>query len=197
VNETLKAALMSAAVSGLIGLMTFVAALWRLRHEQRRERERADETLTSDLVKERVDPYIAFMRSLESMSNTRLAHLSEEERRREAASFGDVFHRAIYGEVGLLATHETREVIVCARARCRGYAEGRCSYEDMLDAVWAIHQMLRSDLNLRQPRLTHAIERLRQDEMPEDKRAIEDLIRSMVHIRYEPVAGRASNAGTR
>jgi hypothetical protein len=179
INDTILAALISAIVTVVIGFVTFVTTtVWnsrKLRQELRRERERTEEAITSELIRQRIEPYVEFMRSLEPMSNTRMAQLPEEERRKEAASFSDLFHRAIYGEVCLLATHETREVIVCARARCRYYSEGKCGYDKMLNSIWAIHQMLRADLNLRQPKLAHAIERLQQ-QPAESNEAIADLI---------------------
>jgi hypothetical protein len=187
-NETVLAALISTGVSVAIALASYVTNLVStsrsLNLELGRDRERADESITAELVRQRIEPYAEFMRMLEPASNAHLGQLSEADRKKAVSGVAEVFHRAIYGKVGLLASHETREVIVYARSRCRRYSDGTCEYEEFLNAIWAIHQMVRADLNLRQPKLANTIERLRNKEMSEDTTQIVDLVNRITHNRW-------------
>ena len=77
-------------------------------------------------------------------------------------------------------------MLVLARARCRFYADGSCSYDKMFSTIWAVHQMLRADLSLRQPGLATAIDGLRRSDQPETNIDIDILIDTLKHIEWKP-----------
>ena len=65
-------------------------------HELRRDRERIEEGITAELIRQRVTHSVALMQALEPMSSLHMACRSEEEERRSAAAeAAAVIHRAI------------------------------------------------------------------------------------------------------
>jgi hypothetical protein len=183
VEASLSAVVVSGAVSFIVALATSLSSE---AFKHRRKRYRTEEALTVEMVRERLKPYTEFMRAMKPMSRTRLQRLSEDDRRKEVAAFVEVFNGSIYDSVGLVATHETREVILRTRARCRQYAEGRGAYDSMTKCVCALHHMLRADMGLRQPGLAHTIERLRhQGPLADNSEAVDKLIMGMNTINHE------------
>lgn len=86
----------------------------------------------------------------------------------------------------MLASTVAREAILCARRRCKAYAEGECDETNMRDAIWAVHQMLRSDLNHHQDLVTREFDRVRSKldrNMTED--VIQYLVAKMPHVQFE------------
>ena len=179
-----SAAVVAAFITGAVALMVAM-------HRSVTERERSDEQVSLKLLERRIDPYIDLMKQLAKVSNLSLDVLDHADQRAKALEVFNVLHHAIYGAVGVLASTVTRETILCARRRCKAYAEGKGSKKDMLDAVWAVHQMLRSDLNHHQDLVTREFDRVRAKldrNMTGD--VIEYLVANMPHVQFEDVPSR-------
>lgn len=176
-----------------VGVGVGLKALYDHWKEVRRDRNKTDESLSTALQEKRLKPYTELMKCLEKISNTHMRTLAPEQQRQVAREIAMVLHNAIYGEIGLLATTETREVILCARSQCAQFAAAQATYEEMRLAIWAIHQMLRADLNLHQHKVQRDIDRIRSGKgLPETQQEnIEKLIRDMPHIEWPTVAQRA------
>ena len=125
------------------------------------------------------------MRQLAKVSNLSLQDLDDAARRETALDVFNDLHNAIYGKIGVLASTATRETILCARKRCMAYSKDQCEYPDMLNAVWAVHQMLRSDLNHHQDRLTREFDRVRNKHGKNiTADVIEWIIAEMPHVQF-------------
>lgn len=177
------AAVLAAVVSGIVAILVTIGSSM---HRSRIERERSDEQVSLKLLERRIEPYTDLMKQLAKVSHLYLGDLDEEGRRAKALEVFNVLHSAIYGPVGVLASTVTRETILCARRRCKGYAERDCDERSMQNAIWAVHQMLRSDLNHHQDRVTREFDRVRSKldrNMTED--VIEYLVANMPHVQFE------------
>lgn len=179
----LVATVLGALMSGIVVLVVTIGTSM---HRSRTERERSDEQVSLKLLERRIEPYADLMKQLAKVSSLYFSDLDEAGRRAKALDVFNVLHGAIYGTVGVLAGTVTRETILCARRRCKAYANGECDEKDMLDAVWAVHQMLRSDLNHHQDRVTREFDRVRSKldrNMTED--VIEYLVANLPHVQFQ------------
>jgi hypothetical protein len=185
-DSTVMSSLISAFVGGAL------VAMVNHYYTRRRERERGDELLSAKFVDLRLAPYTELMKALAVVSTDRMRTVPPDRQRDIAAEVAALLHGAIYGAVGLVASTGTREVILCARSRCARFAAGDCPLDSMMDAVWAIHQMLRSDLNHRQDNVQREIDHIRASHqgMQAKQEAIERVIATMPHVRW-PRAGAA------
>lgn len=178
-DPSLLAALVSAAIT-IIGIgMAYVQ--WR-RDVQIKIEKLRDEVVV-ELIQQRVEPYSEFIKELEPMSTL---HQKELKRRPSLAlDFTRVFQGAIYGPVGLLASSDTRQILVYARWGCVLFSEGRISYDQWLKRIWAVHLAIRSDLGIIQPNWPSEIERLRRQIVAESSRSIAEQVESVEHLAYD------------
>ena len=174
------------ALTALIGVvLSFAGAVAATIHWKRdfdRRLQEAHEEVSKQLVSLRVEPYIKFIEQLEPLSRRWSGELAAN--RRKAREFAEIFHQASYGPVGVLASSDTRELIIAARAACLQYADMKIPLERLVGRVWAIHQALRSDLGLDQPNWPNEIERRRLRRIAGDAEAIDAIVNDAVHITY-------------
>jgi HAD superfamily hydrolase (TIGR01509 family) len=172
----------AAIVSAVITAVGVVAANLHWRRDFDARLQQVHEEVTKQLIGLRTEPYMKFMHQLEPMSRRRASELVTNRGR--ALEFAEVFQGAIYGPVGVLASNDTREIIVASRAGCLQYAEMKLPLDRMINRIWAIHQALRSDLGIEQPNWPNEIERRRLRQLAGDADAIDAIVESAVHIGY-------------
>ncbi len=155
--EYLIPAIVSAAVALVVGGLSFWQATRSLRLQSRQIRE----AVTVEHIKARLPVYEPFMQALECASSRHQTNGELEESRVNNAR--DLLQNAIYGNVGLVASFETRELILYTRSQCARYLNGKVSYEDFKLAFWSLHISLRSDLGISQPGWQDAVRKMDLD----------------------------------
>jgi hypothetical protein len=172
-----------AALSAVIAAIVSLFISWK---SHKRSKEQTIEGITVELVKLRVQPYSVFMKRLSSFSSQEFINdVDDQARMKRAESAIDVFNSAIYGEIGLLASYETRETIVHARSVFRNYSKGANNYPRVKKAIWSLHQLLRSDLSLRQPGLTREIESIHKKVSTLRIADVERVLKGIQHLDWE------------
>ncbi|PIE44856.1 MAG: hypothetical protein CSA45_05095 [Gammaproteobacteria bacterium] len=71
----------------------------------------------------------------------------------------NILQDAIYSNVGLLATHETRKLLVFSRGLSQRVGEGNNCEDTWLNAIRFLHLRLRSDLGIQQSGLQDEVNR--------------------------------------
>ncbi len=145
------------AVIPIIGI---VIAYSQWRKDVQLKLEVLRDEVTAELVRQRIAPYSEFMKKLEALSNFHLGEI-EANTKKKISTF-PILQEAIYGSIGLLASHDTREILVYAREGCKLFDEKKLSKEELGKRIWAVHLGLRSDLGIFQPEWPNEIERLRK-----------------------------------
>lgn len=135
-DPNVTAAFIGAFASLVVVAVTSLFAWLRWRRDVHIKLDQIRDEVTAELIRQRVKPYTDFMRALEPTSSL---HRKEIEADPQIANnFAKIFQEAIYGSVGILASHDTREFIVYARLSCEAFAQNRIKYEDWLKSVWAV-----------------------------------------------------------
>lgn len=116
-EPALAAALVSAVIT-LVGV-GFAYAQWR--RDVQIRLEGFQEQVAVELVRRRVDVYKEFFPRIEPLSTVHRKEIESDPRL--ALEFAQVFQDGIYGSLGLLASSDTREILVYARQGCKLYAE--------------------------------------------------------------------------
>lgn len=152
--------LIAAIISASITTVGIIFAYIQWRRDVRIKLARLREEVTSELVKQRIPAYSKLMKNLEKMSV-----IYQEKHRGQPElilKYLKVFQDAVYGEVGLLAFHDTRKILIFCREGCIDYAAQRISYEEWLGRIRALHIVLRSDLGIVQPGLSNEVDKLQE-----------------------------------
>lgn len=154
--EAVIAAVVSAVVSLGVALITYRQSR---RDSEAKERQLA-ESVTSELIRQRIAPYTEFMKGLTCASSQHdlVPGLGVDALQKLL----DLIQGAIYGPIGLLATHETRQLILHVRAGCYLYQQKAVDHYSFMLRVWALHLSLRSDLGIQQPEWESAVEKVRR-----------------------------------
>lgn len=151
------------------------------------------------LISERLGVYPDLMQNLKGLSFGKWRHTSstkEEISDEQSLSRSDLvkavggINDAIFGKLGLVATHEAREMIIRLRTKIERRLEGDedISDKDVTLASWKVHQMLRADLGLNQPYLLNALERLHVEDAYVDKKDIERLATDTIkHVDWRGI----------
>ena len=169
-DPNVAAAFIGAFASLVVASVTSLFAWLRWRRDVHLKLEQIRDEVTTELIHQRVKPYTDLMRALEPMSSL---HQKEIEADPQVANnFAKIFHEAIYGSIGILCSHDTREFIVYARLSCEAFAQNRIKYEDWLKSIWAVSLALRSDLGIVQPDWDSEIDRLRKQNITKGTRSI-------------------------
>lgn len=179
ISSTVWAALISALIT-VIGI-TAATVRWRRDFDQRLQR--IHEEVAKQLIELRIEAYATFLQQLEPLSR-RWAH-ELMANRQKVKEFAEIFHHAGFGTVGLLASHDTRELIFAARAACLQYAEMKMPFDRLIQRIWALHRALRSDLGLDQPNWPNEIERRRLRQLAGDADAIDAIVENALGITYD------------
>ena len=174
----------SAVISAGISLFVAILAYLQSRRKLRIELEAIHDKVTQELIEQRISPYRDFMSQLEPMSRR---HEQDIVTNRSAYSieFAETMQAAIYGPIGVLASNDTREIIVYARAGWLRYQAFHCPLNEVQMRVWAIHQAIRSDLGLAQPAWQNEIDRRRRKQLAATRKQIKDRVDTAVHMLYD------------
>ena len=159
-DPNMIAAFIGALTSLIVASVTSLFAWLRWRKDVSIQLEQIRDEITSELIRQRVEPYTVLMKALEPMSS--LHRQKIEANPHIINSFSDVFQDALYGPVGTLASHDTRELIIYARRASKAFVEKTIEYEDWLVSVYAVTLSLRSDLGIVQPDWDNEIDKLRR-----------------------------------
>lgn len=164
-DSTILSAIISACVT-TIGLVSAYAG-WR--RDVKLKLRQMREQVSTELIRERMVPYSEFMKHLEVFSSL---HKQEFETNikwtHEAMS---ILQGAIYGKIGLLAAHETRQLLLFVRLGLLQFSMTEISFEELLHRVWALHFALRSDIGIIQPMWDSEVERIQSRSTEEPDRS--------------------------
>ena len=175
----LIAALISAGIT-LIGV--FIAySQWR--RDVQIKLENLRDNVTLELIRQRSEIYGEFFSKLEKMSTL---HRDAIEKNPETAKkFVGLFQEVIYSPIGLLASSDTRQILVYARLGSKLFADGMIAYDEWLQRIWAVHLALRSDLGIIQPQWPSEIERARKRAIAQSSQSVVEQVEATKHLKYD------------
>ncbi len=148
----MEAAIISAAVT-TIG---FLIAYFRWKHEVNLKIGEIKKEVTSEIIKQRFIPFSQLMEQLEITSSIHKERLKKDKECR--AEVTKIFQNAIYGKVGLFASHETRQIIIIGRLTSEKFEDDPSIYEEWRRITWASILALRNDLGIPQPRWNNILD---------------------------------------
>jgi hypothetical protein len=167
----------SALISAIVTIIGLAIGFVQWRRDVQIKLGQIRESVSVELIQQRIEPYTEFWKRLEAGSSI---HLEEYEKnpQQKAQEIFNILQDAVYGKVGLLASHETRLVLLYLRSICRDIITGnqQIPFSDFRLKLWALHVALRSDLGIQQPMWKDVIEKIR--EFSDDRKNVEDLINS-------------------
>lgn len=165
------AALIGASVPTFIAIVAYLQ--WRRDFELKSRQ--LSEAVTAELIGQRIGPYTELMQELRlgSSHHDTVSGMSAETIER----LFDILQSAIYGATGLLATHETRQLMLHARSGCILYKRKAIDYQQLMLRLWALHLSLRSDLGIHQPEWESTVEKVQTATNIDDFTKWEDLVR--------------------
>jgi len=186
--------IIAALIGASVGIIVAGAAYVQWRRNFELMSRQLSEDVTTELITQRVIPYIEFMENLRIASS---GHDTVTELSTEAVSqLLDTLQDAIYGAVGLLASHETRQLILHTRGGCILYQQKAIEHGRLMLRFWGLHLSLRSDLGIHQPEWESAVEKILHNSNTEDFTKWEELVRYypwerlLVHSVDESTAGK-------
>ena len=178
----MDSSVISVLISAIITIIGIGVAYTQWRRDVQIKIEHLRDEVTVELIQQRVKPYSDFIGRLEPMSTLHQGGIQEDPS--VALDFMKVFQEVIYGPMGLLASSDTRQILVYARWGCKLFAEGSITYDEWLKRIWAVHLAIRSDLGIIQPNWPSVIERLRKRMVAEDSQRIAEQVESAKHLAY-------------
>jgi hypothetical protein len=140
------------------------------------------------------------MKSLKVLSTVNINKvLGEDEKKKDAEKVNEllnIIQNFIYGKGGLLASHETREMILRLRTKCNNFIisqknqlnldqDANNDFREVKFALWGVHQMLRADLNLKQPQMAEEVKRIRSKKIAASIEDIETIVSEIIHLDWE------------
>jgi hypothetical protein len=146
-------AVVTALIAGGVSILVSLLAHTQWRKQLRNE-------VTSELIGQRVKPYCEFMVRLEPMSSAHEDRIQANPKLGQ--DFAKTIQEGIYGSVGILSSHITREILVYARIGCDEFASRKIEYHEWRKRIWAIPWALRSDLGIEQPKWKNEVDKLQQ-----------------------------------
>lgn len=180
----MKDSYISIIISAGISLIAFVVTSWFNLLQLRNAKNKLLEDINFELIKLRVEIYSNLMADLKIVSSYETKDLSNEKLKEKLKALIESIQRNIFGKVGLIASHEAREMILRLRGKCSDFIEERIDFKEVHMAAMVVHQILRSDLGLSQPGLDNIIEKFRRSEIAERKEQIESIANGMTHIKW-------------
>lgn len=185
--------IVAALIGASVGIMVAGAAYIQWRHGFELMSRKLSEDVTTELITQRVAPYTEFMKNLRMASSD---HDTVTEMSTETVDrLFDMLQDAIYGAVGLLASHETRQLILHARGGCILYQRKVINHNQLMLRFWGLHLSLRSDLGIHQPEWESSVEKVLHNSDIKDFTKWEELVRHypwerlLVHSADELAAG--------
>lgn len=166
------AALISAIVTAIGVMLSY--SQWR--RDVKMKLGQIREAVTVDLIRQRVDPYADFMEKLEILSSLHLDEIKEHPTKMLVGA--NVLQEATYGKVGLLASHNTRRILLYTRIGYYQFIDSKISKGEFTARLWALHFALRSDLGIAQPEWPNEVEQVHRDTSEDAGQAFELLIKN-------------------
>ena len=167
--------LITALISASVSLVVAGLGYWKTKRSLSLQARRVHESVTEELIKQRIDPYTSFLSELEQSSNFHCNNSFDDD---VLASFEKSVHTALYGKVGLLASHETRQLLVYTRIGCDDYRKklNGVVFDNLLMRRWALLVAIRSDLGIVQPAWDDALRGLDNKSSDSDFMGSEQLV---------------------
>lgn len=153
-EPSVLAAVISAVVTSL-GLL-FAYSQWR--RDVNIKLGQVREEVSVELIRQRIGPYADFMKQLEILSTLHHNEMRQDPTKAQAGL--QVVQEAVYGKVGLLASHHTRQVLLYVRGGLHDFTEGKITSGDLTLRLWSLHFALRGDVGIRQPEWPSEVERI-------------------------------------
>jgi hypothetical protein len=166
--------LIAAIISGFVATFGILFAYTQWRRDVKIKLGQFRETVSVELIRQRMEPYSELMHHLEMLSSVHEEELMSTPKKMQV--FIDNLQNLLYGKVGLLASHETRLMLIYLRSGCMGFMKRKIAFHDLMMRLWALHFSLRSDLGISQPSWTNEIERIRNEPAKDDEQTIAELI---------------------
>ena len=176
--------LVSALISASGAILTAIFSFWYNHVQYRHLRNKIYEDINLVLIKERIETYSVLMKDLKIISSFEIKDLSNEDLKERARNLVTIIQNGIFGKVGLIAGHETREMILRLRAKCKYFQEDKIPFSQVRQAAMEVHQMLRSDLGVPQPGLRDVIQKMRKGEASSNTDHIEQIANRMNHLTW-------------
>lgn len=199
-SEILKTliAILIPCVTGIFGFIIGYLNYMRMK-------AKVKEDITLELMRNRIDSYNEFLKSLKSLSSYGNEY-NDEEYRKRLADAKEIIKDALYNRVGMLASHDTRQFLRLARLGIDKYLRGEIEKTHLHNVIWALHFTLRSDLGIKQPNWDSEIDVIRKKKgMSAQQEALSQLLQSDYwdFISIDPIfdrwlqAGKAGGSGSR
>ncbi len=172
----MEPAIIAAIIGATVSFATLAFGYTQWRRDVKLKLGQIREEVSLELVRQRIDPYAEFMCKLEELSSLHLDGLREDPVKVQTAQ--KILQEAVYGKIGLLASHNTRQVLLFVRIGCEQFIEGKIEKDELVARLWALHFALRSDLGIRQPAWPNEVERVHKEAAKDEDRAFQTLITS-------------------
>ena len=156
-DSIVMAAIISASVT-VIGIL-FAYLTWR--RDVRIKLQNLREQVSVELIRQRIRPYVELMKQLEIFSSLRKEEFLSSSNKIEQAI--NILQNAIYGKPGLIASHQTRPLLLFVRLGCMQFKNEEISIEELIHRVWALEFSLRSDIGIPQPMWESEVERIHKE----------------------------------
>jgi len=187
----MEPAIIAAIIGATVSLATLAFGYSQWRRDVKLKLGQIREEISIELVRQRIDPYAEFMGDLEKLSSFHLDELRENSVKAEAAQ--KILQEAVYGKIGLLASHNTRQVLLFVRIGCEQFIDKKIEKDEFIARLWALHFALRSDLGIRQPAWPSEVERVHKEAAKDEDRAFQTLITSYDWSKVDLAARNPNN----
>ncbi len=167
--------IIAALIGASVGIIVAGAAYIQWKRNFELMSRQLSEDVTTELITQRVIPYTEFMKNLRMASSDHdtITEMSAET----VDQLFDTLQDAVYGAVGLLASHETRQLILHARGGCILYQRKVIDHSRLMLRFWGLHLSLRSDLGIHQPEWESAVDKILHNSNIKDFTKWEELVR--------------------
>jgi hypothetical protein len=172
IEPTITAAIISAFLTAMGLLFGYIQ--WR--RDVKIKLGQIRETVSVELIRQRIEPYSVFYKQLEVMSSIHSEELQANPEK--VRQYAEMLQDNMYGTVGLISSHETRLILIYVRLGCKEFVEGKIGFSDFRLRLWALHFSLRSDLGISQPFWSSEVERIRAKAISIEERTISELVES-------------------
>ena len=166
--------ILSATISAGVTTIGLISAYVTWRRDVKIKLRQLREQVSVELIRQRIEPYSEFMKQLEVFSSFRKDKF-ESNADKMVDEVIKILQSALYGKIGLLASHETRPLLAFVRLGCTQFANEKISFEELSHRVWALHFALRSDIGIPQPLWDSEVERIHLEATNQPDRSWEDV----------------------
>lgn len=172
-DTALLVALVSVGGAAVTTILTVLFGHLRWRREIEIKLGDIQDQISLELVRKRFKPYSVLFKQLETMS---FVHIDDTEKDiAKIIAFKKLIHEAIHNDIGLLASHNTRQILLYIRSGCDQLIEGNIDLSEVILRIWALHFAMRGDLGIDQPMWSAEIGRVNKDAIRTEHRAWEQL----------------------